>query len=75
MKKIRLRLWVRVVLFMLLGVSLFFGVCDTDSNMLLFIKNAICMLVAMLSFFLLVAYGGYDEQWIYRQLHIWNWKR
>ena len=61
MKKIRLRKWVRVVLWILLGISLFFGVCDSDSNSLLFIKNALCMLISMFSFFLLGVYGGYDE--------------
>lgn len=61
MKKIRLRKWVRVILWLLLGISLFFGVCDSDSNTLLFIKNAICMLISMFSFFLLGVYGGYDE--------------
>lgn len=61
MKKIRLRKWVRIVLWLLLLVSLFFGVCDSDNNTLLFIKNALCMLVAMLSFFFLGVYGGYDE--------------
>lgn len=61
MKKIRLRLWVRVILWLLLLINLFFGVCDSDSNTLLFIKNALCMLGAMLSFFFLGVYGGYDE--------------
>ena len=61
MKKIRLRKWVRFVLWLLLGISLFFGVCDSDSNMILFIKNALCILIAMFSFFLLGVYGGYDE--------------
>ena len=61
MKKIRLRRWVRVVLFILLGVSLFFGVCDNDNTLLLFIKNALCILVCMFSFFLLACYGGYDD--------------
>ena len=61
MKKIRLRKWVRVVLIILLTVSLFFGVCDCDENLLLFIKNALCMLVGMFSFFLLSCYGGYDD--------------
>lgn len=60
-KKIRLRLWVRVILWLLLGISLFFGVCDCDSNMTLFIKNALCMLIGMFSFFFLGVYGGYDE--------------
>lgn len=60
-KKIRLRLWVRVVLWLLLLVSLFFGVCDSESNTLLLIKNALCILVSMLCFFFLGVYGGYDE--------------
>lgn len=62
MKKIRLRKWVRVVLITLLTISLFFGVCDCDDNFMLFIKNSLCMLVSMISFFLLACYGGYDEQ-------------
>ena len=61
MKKIRLRRWVRVVLWLLLGISLFFGCCDHESNMTLFIKNALCILISMFSFFLLGVYGGYDE--------------
>ncbi len=60
-KKIGLRGWVKVILYILLGTSLFFGCCDTDSNMLLFIKNSLCMLISMFSFFLLACYGGYDE--------------
>jgi hypothetical protein len=47
---------------LLLGISLFFGVCDCDSTLLLTIKNAICILVAVFSFFLLGVYGGYDEE-------------
>lgn len=61
-KKIRLRKWVRVVLIILLSVSLFFGCCETESNMTLFIKNSLCMLISMFSFFLLGVYGGYDER-------------
>lgn len=62
MKKIRLRKWVKVVLYILLGISLFFGVCDSDSSMLLFIKNSLCILISMFSFFLLACFGGYDER-------------
>lgn len=62
MKKIRLKKWVRIVLWLLLGISLFFGICDCDSTLLLTIKNAICILIAVFSFFLLGVYGGYDEK-------------
>lgn len=61
MKKIRLRRWVKVVLFILLGISLFFMVCDCDNNSKLLIKNIVCSLISMISFFLLGCYGGYDD--------------
>lgn len=62
MKKIRLRKWVRVVLLMVFWLSLFILVCDHEDNLILFIKNIICLVIGGVSGILLMSYGGYDER-------------
>lgn len=57
MKKVKLRKWVKVVLLSIFWLSMIFLLCDHDDNLILFLKNIVCVLICGISGIILLSYG------------------